>query len=238
MTLFYDSLEKLALEAGLPISEPALEKLDAFYMLMEEANRSFNLTSIEGPSESALRHFMDSLAFPALNRLYPGEYIIDVGTGAGFPGMPVAIVREQLHVTLLDSMKKRTAFLESAVKSLGLTNVTVVTARAEDYARGERREQYDAAISRAVAPLNVLMEYMLPLIKPGGRALSWKGPSAEEEVSASINACRVLGGAQPVLHGYSLPGRPSFYIVEVEKKKLTPSSFPRKAGKPSINPIT
>lgn len=238
MSLFYDSLAKFALAAGLPISETALEKLSAFYALLEEANRSFNLTSIQDPSESALRHFLDSLSYPALNRLYPGEKVVDVGTGAGFPGVPIAIIREQLHVTLLDSMKKRTSFLESACKSLGMTNVTVVTARAEDFARREGREHFDAALSRAVAPLNVLLEYMLPLVKPGGRALSWKGPSAGEEAAASLKACQVLGGGPPALHSYTLPGRAAFYIVEVEKKKSTPSSFPRKAGKPSSIPIT
>lgn len=238
MSLFHDTLEKLALEAGLPISEAALEKMDAFYALLEQANRSFNLTSIEGPYESALRHFMDSLASPALNRLYPGEHVVDVGTGAGFPGMPIAILREQLHVTLLDSTRKRTDFLSSAVQSLGLPNVTVVTARAEDFARGNGRERFDAALSRAVAPLNVLMEYMLPLIKPGGRAIAWKGPSAAEEAALASNACRVMGGSRPCLFGYSLPGRAEFYIVEVEKQKPTSSAFPRKAGKPSNSPIT
>lgn len=238
MDLFTETLTKLSTDAGLPLEPQVIGKLAAFYALLEEANRLFNLTAVDGPAESAQRHFMDSLALPALNRLFPGEQVIDVGTGAGFPGMPVAILRPNLHVTLLDSTKKRTAFLESAVHTLQLPNITVVTARAEDYARGSGRERFDAALSRAVAPMNVLAEYMLPFIKPGGRALAWKGPSARDEAAAAVPACRLLGGGPPVFHSYCLPGRAAFFIVEIEKKGHTPNSFPRKTGKPSSNPIT
>jgi 16S rRNA (guanine527-N7)-methyltransferase len=234
---FTQSLASLSHAAGLPLPPDRIEKMAAFYALLEEANRSFNLTSIEGPEDCASRHFMDSLALPALNLLYPGDSLIDVGTGAGFPGVPIAILRQNLRVTLLDSMKKRTAFLESAVRSLCLGNVTVVTARAEDYARGAGRERFDAAVSRAVAPLNVLLEYMLPFLKPGGRALAWKGPAAAAEIAGAGNASRILGGGVPGPHGYSLAGRDTFYIVEVEKLKHTPLSFPRKAGKPASIPL-
>lgn len=237
MESFSEILAALSELAGLSLSQSSLGKMSAFYAMLEEANRFFNLTSIQGPADSALRHFMDSLSLPALNRLYPGDTVIDIGTGAGFPGMPIAILRENLHVTLLDSTRKRTAFLESAIVTLGVNNVAVVTARAEDHGRGAGRECFDAALSRAVAPLNVLLEYMLPFLKPGGRALAWKGPSAAAEAAEARTACRLLGGSEPLLHAYSLAGRNTFYIVEVEKTAHTPSSFPRKAGKPSSSPL-
>lgn len=238
MELFTQSLGALASAAGAPIPAEKLLKLAAFHALIEEANRSFNLTKAEGPEEFASRHFLDSLALPALNLLDPGDSVIDVGSGAGFPGMPIAILRGNLSVTLLDSMRKRTHFLEAAAKELGLSNVTVVTARAEDYARSaEGRERFNAALSRAVAPLNVLLEYALPLVRPGGRALLWKGPAAPAEVVSAGNACRILGGGEMHSYPYSLPGHGSFFIVEAKKIRPTPSNFPRKAGTPAKFPI-
>lgn len=234
---FYDALRAISNSCGLPLTAEQLEKMASFYALLEEANRSFNLTSIEGPTEAAQRHFVDSLAAPALALLRPGIRVIDVGTGAGFPGVPLAIYRSDLSMTLLDSMKKRTGFLEVAVKSLGLTNVKVLTARAEEYSRGAGRERYDAALSRAVAPLNILLEYLLPFLKTGGKALAWKGPSAVDEITLAANACRQLGGGEMKPHSYSLPDRKPFYIVEIEKIRHTPSLFPRKTGKPSSDPL-
>jgi 16S rRNA (guanine527-N7)-methyltransferase len=134
-------------------------------------------------------------------------------------------------------MLKRTHFLESSVMQLGLTNVTVVNARAEDYAHGKGREKFDAALSRAVAPLNVLLEYTLPLVRPGGRALSWKGPSAPAEITSAGNACRFLGGGEMHAHPYTLPGHGAFYIVEAKKIRPTTAYYPRKAGTPPKEPI-
>lgn len=235
--LFTEFLQKLALSAGLLITAEQLEKMSAFYAMMEEANRSFNLTSIAGPEESAERHFMDSLAVPAMNLLFPGEHVIDVGTGAGFPGVPVAILRNNLHITLLDSMKKRTSFLVSAVEKLGLHNVSIVTARAEDYSRSAGREAFDAALSRAVAPLNVLLEYTLPFVRIGGRVLAWKGPAANDEITAAARANRLLGGGEMKAFSYSLADRSNFNIIEIKKIRLTPTNYPRKAGKPTSEPI-
>lgn len=237
MEEFRKALRELAGLAGLPLSAEQTEKLTLYYVMLEEANRSFNLTTVVSPGEAAERHFIDSLALPALNLLSPGERIIDVGSGAGFPGLPIAIVRDSLTVVLLDSTRKRTAFLESVVHALGLSNVSVVTARAEDYARGPARETFDAALSRAVAPLNVLLEYTLPLIRPGGKALAWKGPQAGEEMAAAARASALLGGGEMKSYGYSLSGRSGFYIIEVKKIRQTPGKYPRKAGKPSSEPI-
>lgn len=237
MEEFSQALKMLAGESGIPLNEQKLGKLSAYHSLIEETNRAFNLTKAQSPEEFAGRHFLDSIALPALNLLYPGDSVIDVGSGAGFPGMPIAILRGNLHVTLLDSMRKRTQFLERVVTELGLTNVTVVTARAEDFARSEGREKFDAALSRAVAPLNVLLEYTLPLVRPGGRTLCWKGPSAPEEMTAAKRACWILCGGEMHAHPYSIPGHGSFFIVEARKNRATPVGFPRKAGIPSKEPI-
>lgn len=234
---FKRALRALADNGGLPLPDEKLEMLAAYYIMLEEASRNFNLTSVTGPEEAAERHFLDSLSLPALDLLFPGDRIIDVGTGAGFPGLPIAILRDSLKVVLLDSMKKRTVFLESVVQALGLNNVQVITARAEDYARSAARERFDAALSRAVAPLNVLLEYTLPFVRVGGRALAWKGPAAPDEIAASAKACRVFGGGESHAHGYALSGRSGFFIVETKKIRPTPLNFPRKAGKPSSDPI-
>jgi 16S rRNA (guanine527-N7)-methyltransferase len=236
MAAFEDAL-KGAMEAqGVPLSALQMEQLSAYCALLQEARRAFNLTAAEDPQELALRHFADSLALPALNLLTSGDTVIDVGSGAGFPGLPIAILRAGLRLTLLDSTAKRTAFLQSVAQALGLGNVEVVTARAEDYARGPGRERFSAALSRAVAPMNVLLEYTLPFVRVGGRVLAWKGPAAPAEIAAAGNACALLGGGAMRLHPYALAGR-EFCIVETEKIRHTPPVFPRKTGIPSKIPI-
>lgn len=237
MDAFVPALREASSISGIALADRQLEKMAAYFALIEEANRSFNLTSVEGPHEAAIRHFADSLAPPALSLLQPGWRVIDVGTGAGFPGIPLAILREDLHITLLDSNNKKTHFVEAAALKLGLKNVRVVTARAEDYARGEGREAFDAALSRAVAPLNVLLEYMLPFVRVGGYALAWKGPSAPDEIAAATNACAILGGGEMRALPYSLEGHGSFCIVCTEKVRPAPPDYPRKAGKPTKSPL-
>ncbi len=237
MSSFRDSLAALAAEAGLPIGAEKLDKMAAYFTLLEDTNRKFNLTKVIDPADAALRHFMDSMARPALDLIDGGAKVIDVGTGAGFPGLPIAILRDSVTVVLLDSMKKRTAFLQSVVDALELKNVSVVTARAEDYARSHARERFDFALSRAVAQLNVLLEYTLPFVRVGGAALAWKGPAAPEEIGAAAKASRILGGEMPKAHGYGLPGREQFFVVETKKIRPTPLNFPRKAGKPSAEPL-
>lgn len=237
MELFVPSLQEALQSAGPALTDEQLEQMAAFFALLEEANSHFNLTAISGPREAALRHFADSLAAPALSLLKSGARVIDVGTGAGFPGVPLAIARPDLRVVLLDSSNKKVHFLESAAQTLGLKNVAAVWARAEDYALTPARETFDAALSRAVAPLNVLLEYTLPFVRTGGVALSWKGPAAEAEVAAAANACRLLGGADMARHAYSVPDHGSFFIVSTKKIRPTPTVYPRKAGKPTKFPI-
>lgn len=237
MEAFLRQLREGLCRAGLSADASQEERMARFYEMLEEANRSFNLTAIEGPEQAAERHFLDSLAQPALALLNPGDRVIDIGTGAGFPGMPLAILRPAVEFTLLDATRKRTAFLEDAAGRLGLDNVRVVHARVEDHARGDARESFQASTSRAVASLPVLMEYALPLLAVGGRALFWKGPAVSAELPAAQAACRILGGGDVNMHPYSLADRETFCIVEVQKIRQTPTKYPRKAGIPSKEPI-
>jgi 16S rRNA (guanine527-N7)-methyltransferase len=237
MDPFVHSLRDASLQAGISLSEEQMERLAAYHALVMEANRSFNLTAIDVPGDAAARHIVDSLAPPALSLLRACGNMIDVGTGAGFPGVPIAVYFADKQVTLLDSNRKKTRFLEMASMKVGLSNIEVVTARAEDYARADGREAYDAALSRAVAPLNILLEYLLPLVRPGGCAVAWKGPSASVETEAASNACAVLGGDGMEAYPYSLEGYGTFNIVAARKYRPTPPNFPRKAGKPVKSPI-
>jgi 16S rRNA (guanine527-N7)-methyltransferase len=237
MDLFMGAMCDFSAKSPIALSSIQLERMTAYFVLLEEASHAFNLIAKVDPAETASRHFMDSLAPPALALLGDGASVIDVGSGAGFPGLPLAIAREDLQLTLLDSNNKKARFLESVVLNLGLKNVLVVAARAEDYSRSARREAFDAALSRALAPMNVLLEYMLPFVRPGGRALAWKGPAAAEEVGVSKRALVLLGAGEVKLHPYSIAGRESFMIVEIKKNGRTPSGYPRKAGMPSKSPI-
>ncbi len=234
---FEGTLRALCAEGGLYLPEETLARLFRYYEMLEEANRSFNLTRVEGPSESARRHFYDSFAAPALTALADGSAVVDVGTGAGFPGLPIAILRPRLSVTLLDSMRKRTDFLHAVVAELGLKNVEVVHGRAEDFGRWAGRERFDAALSRALAGLPALLEYTLPLVRVGGVALAWRGPAAPDELKEASRAARLLGGDE----GRALPYRPGgeeqFYIVMHKKIRPVPLLYPRKAGTPTKSPL-
>ena len=162
--------------------------------------------------------------------------MIDVGTGAGFPGMPLAIARPDLKVTLLDSQRKRCDFLSAVCDELKLPNVTVLHARAEDGARGALREQMDVAVARAVAPLNVLAEYLLPYVRVGGRMLCWKGPAVREEMAAGERACKMLGGQAEGLYRLPIEGR-EHYVHSAIKISATARRYPRKSGTPSKDPL-
>jgi 16S rRNA (guanine527-N7)-methyltransferase len=220
---------------SLPLDETAWEKLERFHAFLMERNIVMDLTNV--PEEDMpLRHYADSLL--ALNHgLFPhGCRVIDVGTGAGFPGIPLAIARPDMQMTLLESMQKRCDFLIEAVSLLDLRNVRVMVGRAEDMGRGDFREQFDLALARAVAVLPVLAEYLMPLVKVGGHALCWKGPALREELPAGERACQRLGGELGALIDLEIPGR-SHYIQVINKVKATPAKYPRKAGMPGKKPL-
>lgn len=224
---------------GIPADKTALDRFEMFHALLDEGNKKMDLTAVMEEDERVDRHDLDSAAPLAKGLLPEGARIIDVGTGAGFPGIPLLILRPDLKLTLLDAQAKRIHFLEGVLAQLGLTAATL-HARAEDAARlPEHREAYDAAVSRAVAPSPVLQELTLPFVRVGGKAIAWKGPGAEEEWERAKRAAFVLGGALRPPEPAPVPGRPEWNHVLLisEKERPTPKAYPRKAGTPSKKPL-
>lgn len=221
---------------GVAADETALDRFEAFHAILDEYNARMDLTAVLDEDERVDRHDLDSAAPLAHGLLMPGAKVIDVGTGAGFPGMPLAIARPDLKVTLLDSQRKRCDFLSAVCDELKLPNVTVLHARAEDGARGALREQMDVAVARAVAPLNVLAEYLLPYVRVGGRMLCWKGPAVREEMAAGERACKMLGGQVEGLYRLPIEGR-EHYVHSAIKISATARRYPRKSGTPSKDPL-
>ncbi len=203
---------------------PALEQFSAFVL---ERNQVMNLTAITEPKDVAALHLLDSLALiPAAG--LEAEQIVDVGTGAGFPGMPLAIVRPSLRVTLLDSLGKRVDFLKETCKALELDNTECVHARAEEFA-GAQREIFDAAVSRAVAALPVLCELSLPLVRIGGRMLAMKSSHTEEEIRQAESAVRILGGRLEWVKDYTIPTTDVVHrVICIQKVSPTPKKYPRR----------
>ena len=203
---------------------PALEQFSA---LLLERNQVMNLTAITEPKDVAALHLLDSLALiPAAG--LEAEQIVDVGTGAGFPGMPLAIVRPSLRVTLLDSLGKRVDFLKETCKALELDNTECVHARAEEFA-GAQREIFDAAVSRAVAALPVLCELSLPLVRVGGRMLAMKSSHTEEEIRQAESVVRILGGRLEWVKDYTIPTTDVVHrVICIQKVSPTPKKYPRR----------
>ena len=215
-------------------------KIDMFYLYMQELlewNKKINLTAIEDENEIILKHFIDSLTVQKY--IKNAQNIIDIGTGAGFPGIPLAIVNEKSNIVLLDSLNKRINFLNNVIQKLELSNVKAIHGRAEDLAKiVQHREKYDIVISRAVAPFNVLLEYMLPLVKVGGKCICMKGSNIDEEVQQAQQSLKILGGKISKVDTIMLPKSDiSRNIIIVEKVEKTPAKYPRKAGIPVKEPI-
>ena len=237
-------LEKQAGDLGFRLSDKQLKHFLSYYLLLEEYNKVMNLTAVTGPEEVAIRHFIDSMA-PVLlettNSLLqkPGIRLLDLGTGAGFPGIPLAIILPEIEITLADSLQKRTNFLCQVKEKNEMKNVIILTGRAEDLARDENmREQYDIVVSRAVADLPVLCEYCLPFVKPDGFMIAWKGPAAKEEISRAENAISILGGAEPEILTYTLPGiQAERHLLTIRKETFSPDKYPRRAGIPAKRPL-
>lgn len=229
-------MEKLAyINVRLPES-----KIRDFFTYMEmlvEWNKKINLTAIVEMDEVIDKHFVDSLTISQY--IDENARIIDVGTGAGFPGIPLEIARDNLKIDLLDSLNKRINFLNEVINKLELKNITTIHSRAEDESnKKEKRERYDIAVSRAVANLPVLLEYLLPFVKIGGKCICMKGMNIEEEVNNSRRALKELGGEIEEIVKLQLPGTDATRnIIIVRKTANTPSKYPRKAGTATKNPI-
>ncbi len=226
-------------ENGIRLPADAAERLCRYFRLLTEWNQRMDLVA-EAPEEELLdRHFLDSLVLLKTDLLSGAESLIDVGTGAGFPGMALALAEPGLRVTLLDSQQKRLRFLEEVARETGAANVMLVHARAEDGARRpELRERFDVAAARAVAPLNILCEYLLPYVRLGGRVLCWKGPGVREELPGGRRAAHLLGGSVGTPVPTPLAGRDwDHVILPVEKRTKTPDAYPRRAGTPKESPL-
>lgn len=224
---------------GIAYDQAAIERFEAFHAILDEYNQKMDLTAVLDEDERVDRHDLDSAAPLAKGLLAAGAKVIDVGTGAGFPGMPLLILRPDLTMTFLDALAKRIAFLQEALTRLGLT-ATALHARAEDAARMEaHREQYDAAVSRAVASSATLQELTLPFVKTGGLAIAWKGPGVQEEMDAARRAAFVLGGTVRGVVPAPVPGREDWAhcLLITEKTGKTPRVYPRKAGTPNRKPL-
>lgn len=228
-----------AAELGLSIREEALAQFALHFNLVRTWNRVFNLTGLEDEEEAALKHFLDALTCLTLINPPPGARVIDVGSGAGFPGLPLQVVRPDLHFTLLEANAKKAHFLEQAVRAMGLQQAEVLCLRAEEAGQqAGRRESYHWAVSRAVAELRVVLEYALPLVVSGGYALFQKGPRAEEEISAAARALQILQGEVKAQKRLQLPrGAGERVLVLVEKKGPTPPLYPRRPGIPNRRPL-
>ena len=232
---------------GISLSEAQAKAFVRYYELLAEWNGFMNLTAITEPGEVLVKHFADSLSpFSGLVKDAPlsvteGIKLIDVGTGAGFPALPLKIAFPQINVTMLDSLGKRVKFLNEVITQLGLTNTEAIHGRAEDLARDNtHRENYDIVVSRAVANMRTLSEYCMPFVKQGGTFLAYKAAEYMEgtEAEESLKAIKILGGEQPVVRDLTLPdGDSKRYLVYIRKKSSTPKKYPRKAGTPSKEPL-
>ncbi len=204
-----------------------------------EWDQKFNLTAIRDVESIRTKHFLDSYSCVLAWQATPPLRLIDVGTGAGFPGIPLKIVYPQMHVTLVESVGKKAMFCQHIVSKLGLENIDVIKTRAEDIGqKPEHRESYDYAVARAVANLNILSEYLLPLVKIGGNVLAQKGETAHAEAQSAEKAMKVLGGKLKQIIPVQLPGvADERFLVLIDKVHATPESYPRKAGIPAKTPL-
>ena len=216
------------------------EQIQKFYKYMElllEWNEKINLTAITEPRDVILKHFVDSLTI--CKELQKNKTLADIGTGAGFPGIPVKILRPDLDITLIDSLNKRVNFLTMVIEALKLEKIVALHGRIEDFGKNKKyREKFDYVTSRAVANLSTLSEYMIPLIKIGGKCICMKGSNIDEELKNAEKAVKTLGGKIEKVDTFLLPdtdmGR---NIILIKKEKATPNKYPRKAGTPTKEPI-
>lgn len=233
---FKEELTKRAVQFGIKLSEEQQNQFYQYMQLLIEWNKKMNLTAITEPQEVLTKHFIDSLSI--VPYITEKEKILDIGTGAGFPGIPLKIVLLKNPITLLDSLNKRILFLQEVVKQLDLEEIEAIHGRAEEFCKEDRREGYDVVASRAVAKLNVLLEYMLPFTKVGGRCICMKALDIEEELKEARRAIEALGGVIEKVEEITLENTDiKRNIVIIKKIKETPKKYPRKAGMPSKEPI-
>lgn len=226
-------------EFELSLSDTQVQQFMMYYELLIEQNKVMNLTAITAFDEVCIKHFLDSISLCKAIDCTQEYTVIDIGTGAGFPGIPLKIVFPNLKITLLDSLGKRVKFLDEVIAHLGLYDVQTIHGRAEDFAKPDvLREQFDICVSRAVANLSTLSEYCIPYVKEGGYFVSYKSEKLSEEVSAAKKAIEILGGKVVTQHEFLLPNSDIYRtLLKIQKIAPTPKKYPRKAGLPSKDPL-
>ena len=224
-------------EFDIKINDEQIKSFEKYMNLLLEWNEKINLTAITQPEEIKLKHFVDSLT--VLKYINDDDKVIDIGTGAGFPGIPLKIMNKNTKITLLDSLNKRINFLNIVIEKLDLSNIQAIHGRAEEIARNKLyREKYDVAVSRAVANLSTLTEYMLPFVKIGGKCICMKGANVNEELERAQNAIKELGGEIERVDNFYLSDNDNERnIIVIKKVKETNPKYPRKAGTPSKEPL-
>ena len=221
------------------LSDIQLKQFDQFYQMMIEKNKVMNLTAITREDEVIRKHFVDSVSCVKVCDVDKVTSVIDIGTGAGFPGIPLKIVYPDIHFLLVDSLKKRIAFLEDVIQALNLKKISAVHARAEDLARDKKfRSHFDLCVSRAVANLSTLTEYCIPFVKVGGYFISYKSQKGREESEMAANCFRTLGCSLEEAFEFQLEGEDAErLLLKIKKNRKTPKTYPRKRGVPSKNPL-
>lgn len=238
---FADQMKREAGELEIALNGGQLEQFFRYYELLVERNKVMNLTAITEEQDVVTKHFTDSLSLVKLMgaEAFAGKTLMDVGTGAGFPGIPLKIAFPELNVTLLDSLNKRVRFLMDVCEELGLKDITAVHGRAEDFGRNlQYRERFDLCVSRAVANLASLSEYCMPFVKVGGDFVPYKSGEIEEELEAGKRAVKILGGEVERVEKFTLPGADaSRSLIRIRKIKGISGKYPRKAGLPTKEPL-
>lgn len=232
-------LRQAAAQFGISLTGQQEEQFETYLALLQTWNERINLTAIRERGEIVVRHFLDSLTCTLATGDLNGRSLIDVGSGAGFPGLPLKLLYPDLRLTLVESVQKKARFLEAVVEALDLNQVTILPQRAETVGQDPaHRAGYDWAVARAVAELRILLEYLLPLCRVGGHALAQKGENAATEAAEAATALDALGGGKVALHEVQLPGREQrHYLVTVAKTAVTPERYPRRPGRPGKRPL-